>query len=315
VTSTGIQYRQLGSTALRLSIAGFGASPFGDVFSRIDPAEATRAVHFAIDAGINYFDVSPYYGLTLAEQRLGVALKGYRDRVVLSTKCGRYGVDAFDFSAARITASIDESLQRLQTDHVDLLLAHDVEFASARQIVEETLPAMRRLQQQGKARYIGISGYPLSTLVGMARDVPVDAALTYCRYNLMMDDMDTVLVPFAQQRNLGIINASALHMGLLTERGAPDWHPAPQPVREAAAKVVALCRSRGASAAQVAMRYCFDHASVASTLVGMSTRGEVEACLRALHQPNDPVLLAEIHALIAPVFNTVWPSGSMDAHG
>jgi L-galactose dehydrogenase len=123
-----MEFKKLGTTELEVSILGFGASPLGDVFGNTDPAEGKRAVHLAIDGGINFFDVSPYYGLTLAEERLGNALAGYRDKILLATKCGRYGADRFDFSAARVTTSINESLARLRTDYVDLLQAHDVEF-------------------------------------------------------------------------------------------------------------------------------------------------------------------------------------------
>jgi L-galactose dehydrogenase len=150
------EYRRLGHTDLAVSVLGFGASPLGDVFGTIDPAEGRRAVHFALESGINFFDVSPYYGLTLAESRLGEALAGNRDKVVLATKCGRYGPDRFDFSEKRVAASIDESLKRLGTDYVDLLQAHDVEFGDVQQIMHETIPAVRRIQEQGKARYIGI---------------------------------------------------------------------------------------------------------------------------------------------------------------
>jgi L-galactose dehydrogenase len=206
-----MEYRQLGETSLRVSILGYGASPLGNAFRVTDPVEGKAAVHLAVERGINYFDVSPYYGLTLAETRLGEALVGLRQQIVLATKCGRYGANQFDFSAARITASIDESLARLRTDYVDLLQAHDVEFGDARQIVEETVPAMRKLQAQGKARFIGITGYSLKNLMAIAAQVKVDTILTYCRYNLMIDDMDSTLIPFAKQNGIGIINASHGH--------------------------------------------------------------------------------------------------------
>src|SRR5450631_4194396 len=123
-----MEYRQLGETELKISILGFGASPLGNAFRATDPAEGKAAVHLAVERGINFFDSSPYYGLTLAETRLGEALAGRRDRVILATKCGRYGFSEFDFSAKRVIASMDESLRRLQTDYVDLFQAHDVEF-------------------------------------------------------------------------------------------------------------------------------------------------------------------------------------------
>jgi L-galactose dehydrogenase len=308
-------YRPLGRTGLRVSALGFGASPLGDVFGRIDPAESVAAVHHAIDCGINLFDVSPYYGLTLAESRLGDALEGHRDRVVLATKCGRYGAAEFDFSAKRITEGVEDSLRRLRTDHVDLLQAHDVEFAHADQIVEETLPALRRLQQQGKARFIGITGLSLKNLVTIAKRVEVDTMISYCRYNLMVDDLDRELMPFAQDQGIGIINASPLHMGILTEHGPADWHPASAEVKEAGKRVVALCKARGVDASEMALHFCLQHPHVASTLVGMATREHVDANLKALQVIADPELMAEVQKMIAPVHNRVWASGLVENYG
>jgi L-galactose dehydrogenase len=301
--------RRLGKTELTLSTIGFGASPLGNVFGPTDPDEAIAAVHFAIDQGINFFDVSPYYGLTVAETQLGRALHGWRDRVMLATKCGRYGADEFDFSAERIRRSIDESLVRLRTDHVDLLQAHDVEFGDPRQIVEETIPAMRLLQKAGKARYIGISGYSLPVLIEIAEQVPLDSILTYCHHNLMIADMEQTLLPVAKRYGIGLINASALHMGLLTANDPPAWHPAPAPVRAAAKQVMEFCRQHGVNGSEVALRFCFGFPEVASTLVGMATRQQVESSLSALKMREDPQLLAEISKIVAPVHNYVWPSG------
>jgi L-galactose dehydrogenase len=310
-----MEHRQIGNTSLRVSIASFGASPLGNVFRQTDPAEGVDAVHFAIDQGINFFDVSPYYGSTLAETRLGEALEGYRDKVVLATKCGRYGDTEFDFSANRITKSVDESLKRLRTDYVDLLQAHDVEFGDVQQIIQETIPAMRKLQQMGKARYIGITGYPLATLMKIAEQTPVDTILTYCRYNLMIADIDKEFVPFSKKHRIGIINASALHMGILTEQGAPDWHPAPQAVKDAGKRVVEICKARGLDIVSVALKFSLDNPNFASTLVGMSTREQVAENLESMKMHNDPELLAEIRTAVAPVFNYVWPSGRPENQG
>jgi L-galactose dehydrogenase len=304
-----MEYRRLGQTDLNLSLVGFGTATLGNHYGNIDPGEATRAVHLAIDSGINFFDSSPYYGITLSETRLGEALAGRRERVVLSTKCGRYGLNDFDFSAKRVTASIDESLQRLQTDYIDLFQVHDVEFGDVQQIIHETLPALRRLQHQGKARYIGVTGYPPRVLRRIAEAAPVDNILTYCHYNLLNTDMDDILTPFAQERGIGLINASGLCMGLLTENGAPDWHPAPQHVRDAGTKAAEFCRQHGANLPEVALRFCLDHPYVSSTLIGMATTQEVEASLKLLQSSTDRAFLGQVQSIFEPVFNYVWPSG------
>jgi aryl-alcohol dehydrogenase-like predicted oxidoreductase len=304
-----MEYRKLGQTDLNLSVVGFGSATLGNVFGDIDAGEGTRAVHFAIDSGINFFDSSPYYGTTLSETRLGEALAGRRERVVLATKCGRYGFDDFDFSAKRVIASIDESLRRLRTDYIDLFQVHDVEFGDVQQIINETLPALRQLKQQGKARYIGVTGYPPRLLRRIAEATPVDSILTYCHYNLLNTDMDGVLTAFAQERGIGLINASGLCMGLLTEHGPPEWHPAPQQVRDAGKKAAEFCRLHGADLPEVALRFCLDHPYVSSTLIGMATMSQVETGLKLLQSSTDKALLAQINAILAPVFNYVWPSG------
>jgi L-galactose dehydrogenase len=304
-----MEYRKLGRTDLRVSLLGYGTSPLGDVYGATDPGESKRAVHLAIDRGINFFDVSPYYGSKLAERRLGEALSGKREKVILATKVGRYGLDEFDFSAKRITASIDESLQRLKTDYVDLLQAHDVEFGDMRQILDETLPALREIQKAGKTRYIGITGYPPKFLARIAEQVRVDTILSYCHFNLLSTNMDKVLTPFAKANSVGLINASALHMGVLTERGAPSWHPAPLEVREAARRIAGICELRGKTISTVAVRFCLDHPSVASTLVGMATQDEVKANLGLLQMKSDANLLAEIRSAIGSALDVDWPSG------
>ena len=145
--STKVLYKQLGKTGLNVSIVGFGASGLGNEFGQIDPAAGQSAVHRAIERGVNYFDVSPYYGRTLAETRLGEALQGHRHKVILATKAGRYGKalpSGFDFSAQRIARSIDESLERLQTEVIDIFQLHDIEFGDRTQIIDESIPAMLR---------------------------------------------------------------------------------------------------------------------------------------------------------------------------
>lgn len=177
-----VPQRPLGNTGLSVSVLGYGASSLGGVFTvrhqcpphppphppphkaSFDEEEGIRSVHAAFAAGINFFDTSPYYGELRSEKVLGRALQGLpREKLVLSTKVGRYGPEQqhFDFSAARVTASVQESLQRLQTDYIDIIQCHDIEFGDLDQVVTETLPALVKLRDQGIVRHIGITGLPL----------------------------------------------------------------------------------------------------------------------------------------------------------
>ncbi|MEJ7607217.1 MAG: aldo/keto reductase [Bryobacteraceae bacterium] len=183
-----MQLRRLGSTDLQVSQLGFGAATLGDEYGKADSAEAERAVHFAIDAGINFFDVAPYYGRTVAESRLGAYLKGRRDKVILATQCARYDVAGFNFSAERVTRSVDESLQRLQTGYVDIMHVHDVEFGDKRQIVEETIPHC--IVRRRPAKYASLNNRVFAQMLRqIAAEAPVDCILSYCRYNLLNRDL------------------------------------------------------------------------------------------------------------------------------
>jgi len=304
-----MQRKALGATGLQLSPLGFGASPLGNEFGPVTDAESIRAVHEAIERGINFFDVSPYYGRTVAEERLGRALEGKRDKIILATKCGRYDAAQFDFSAERVRSSIDESLRRLRTDYVDLYQAHDIEFGDERQIEEETIPALREIQKSGKARFIGITSYQLGMMARIAQAVGVDTVLSYCRFNLLVRDMNDLLTPIVEKENIGLINASPLHMGLLSEAAIPAWHPAPPSVRDAAARVRELCRERNLNPAQVGLRYCLDHPYVATTLVGMASLEQVRTNLGALDLRLDENLLKDLDRTVEPAKNVIWPSG------
>jgi L-galactose dehydrogenase len=304
-----MRYKPLGKTGLDLSVIGFGGAPLGNEFGGIDVAEGERAIRLAIDRGFNFFDTSPYYGRTLSESRMGDALLGRRHEVVLSSKCGRYDVDAFDFSAARVKASVDESLRRLRTDRLDLLIAHDIEFGDREQIVNETVPAMRDLQRAGKVRAVGISGLPLQLLADVATRARVDFVLSYCRYNPLIQDMDVHLTPVLQKHGIGLLNAAPVHLRLLTKEGALAKHPAPEAVKQAGASIVQACLRHGVDPAIVALQFCLRHPYAASTCVGMSNGREVEQNLTALDSEIAPELLAEIARIAEPVKSMTWVSG------
>jgi L-galactose dehydrogenase len=306
-----MEYRELGKTGVKVSALSFGASSLGGVFHAVNEEEAIRTVHVALDLGVNYIDVSPFYGLTKAETVLGRALKGVaRDRYLLSTKVGRYGSEMkdFDFSAKRVTASIDESLARMGVDHVDFLLAHDIEFGDLDQVIEETVPALRKIQESGKARFIGVTGLPLKIFRRVADRTAIDLILSYCRYELNDTALDD-LIPYLQAKEIGVISASPLGMGLLSTRGVPAWHPAPPALRDACAKAASHCKSKGNTIEELALQFAVANRDIATTLVGTADPENMRKNIEAISRPLDRTLLTEVLAMLEPVHNLTWPSG------
>ena len=181
-----MEYNALGKTGLEVSAVSFGTSPLGDMFGVADETAAIKSVHDALDAGINFFDSSPYYGAGLAEQRLGRALKGTRDRRSSAPRRAGTGFDEFDFSPERIRDGFHTSLRLLQTDHVDILQLHDIEFVYLDGVFADSYAELVRLRDEGKCRFIGMSGYPLHTMRRAITEteldvVPVGRLLRYLR--------------------------------------------------------------------------------------------------------------------------------------
>lgn len=294
---------------MKVSILAYGASPLGNVFGTTDEREGARAVHTALDGGINFFDVAPFYGDTLAETRLGKALKGRRQDVYLATKCCRYGDGSFDFSAKRVLSSIDESLSRLQTDYVDLYQVHDIEFGDREQVLNEAIPAALRVKEQGKARYVGFSGLPVRYLADIARLVEVDTVLSWGHYTLLNDEINDELVPLSQQRGFGLLNAAPLMQRILSDAPVPAWQQSPPAVKAIRPRLLELCREYGVALSDVALRYALDHPAIATTIVGMAEPDYVVQNLRVLDFTIPEELLTKLMETIAPVKNQMWYEG------
>jgi L-galactose dehydrogenase len=304
-----MQYRRLGKTGLNVSVIGFGASPLGNVFDDCDESEGIRSVHCAIDLGINFFDVAPFYGLTLAETRLGDAIKGKRNDILLATKCGRYGLRDFDFSYQRILDSADESLKRLKTDYVDLMQLHDIEFGSKEQVLNEAIPALQKIKASGKARFVGITGLPVRYLAAIATEVEVDTVLSWAHYNLLQDEINAELVPLCQQKDMGLMNAAPLVQRILSDASIPAWHNAPVELQAIQAPLLECCKKYGVALSDVAIRYAIDHPFIATTVIGMCDQNNVKKNIGVLEFSIPEGLLDEINQLVAPVKNTMWYEG------
>ena len=304
-----MEYRTLGKTGLKVSALSFGASSLGGVFKPVDESVAIRTVHIALESGINFIDVSPFYGYTKAEEVLGKALKGIpRDRYFLATKVGRYGDAEFDFSAKRSAASIDESLQRLGIDYVDIIQSHDNEYGVLNQVVNETIPALRQIQKQGKARFVGITGYPLKIFDTILSSTEVDTILSYNHYSLN-DTTLAGLLPWLREKGVGIINASPVSQGLLTNHELPAWHPAPEDVRKACADAAAYCRSQGTDIAKLAMQFSLSKPEIHTTLVGTADPANIVKNVKWIEEPIDKVLLGNVQRILATIKDRGWVLG------
>jgi len=307
-----MKYRPLGSTGLDVSILSFGASSLGGVFRSISEAEAIRAVHVSLDLGINFIDVSPYYGATKAETVLGRALREVaRDRYYLATKVGQYGEGEFDFSAERVAKSVEESMARLGVDYIDLIQCHDIEFADLEQIREETLPALHRLKAAGKVGHVGITGLPLKIFPAVIDHVPagtVETVLSFCRYELN-DTALADLLPYLAEKGVGVINASPTGMGLLTPRGAPDWHPASETIQRTCREAVAQCAARGIDIVEMAVQFSIADPRIATTLVGSASPENMERNIAYAEREPDPEKLAAVQAMLAPIRNFNFTRG------
>lgn len=286
--TTAVRYNRIAQTGVRVSSLGFGASPFGDIYRQaVSLAEARRALSLAQEAGITYIDVAPYYGLGLAEEKLGQALPAaFQKTAVLSTKVGRYGVDVFDFSPATITRSLETSLRRLKRSHIDMVFCHDIEFVDQALIVEQALPTLARLKEQGQVRAIGISGLPLDRLLAVASAFPVDVVLSYSCYTLLNQTLSAYLPRF-EALGCSVINASPFAMGLLTEGHCPAWHPATAQEQQRAQTLIADARKQGDTIEARAFRFAYGCPGVASLLTGVASSEQLQQCVSWLASSED----------------------------
>lgn len=312
-----MDYRELGNTGLMVSGIGFGASSLGGVFHPFDEQRGIDAVFAGIDAGINYIDVSPYYGHYRAERVLGRALKEIRrDRFVISTKVGRYGengVNTWDYSAERVTRSAYESMERLNIDYIDILYVHDIEFQASlpgglQKIADETLPALIRLKEEGVVGHVGCTDLQLENLRWIIEHTPrgtVECLLSFCHYCLN-DDKLADFLDFFEQNGVGVTNASPFSMGLLTERGVPDWHPAPKLLVERCAEAARFCREQGYPIEKLAMQYSCSNPRVASTVFSTTRPENLLKNIGFVNEPIDWELVKRVQEIIGDQKRVSW---------
>ena len=299
-----MQMRTLGKTGLKLPILSFGAASMGEEYRKVDLTEALRSVHVALDCGMNFIDTSPYYGRGMSEVLLGLALRGIpRERYVLQTKLGRYDLNHFDFSARRVVESVDVSLHRLGVDHLDICLCHDIEFVKMQPIVDETLPALRKVQQQGKVRFIGFSGYPMKIFRFICDQTDVDCVLSYNQYTLQNTRFADEVIPYVKAKGIGIMNAGPFSARLLTNAPLPKWLKEPESVKAAARRAAEHCARKGVDIARLALQFSIANPDITTTLAGSANPENIRKWAQWAAEPLDPQLLSEVQEIFKPVKN------------
>ena len=299
-----MQTRRLGQTDLQLPILSFGASSLGQEFRSVKLDEALDSVRVALDCGLNFIDTSPFYGRGMSEVLLGIALRGVpRDSYTLCTKLGRYDLQHFDFSAKRVAESVDVSLHRLGTDHLDIVLCHDIEFVPMQQIVDETIPALRKIQQAGKVRYIGFSGYPMKIFRFILDQTTVDCVLSYNQYTLQNTRFADEVVPYLKSKGVGVMNAGPFSARLLTNAPLPPWLKEPEDVKAAARKAAEHCASKGVDIAKLALQFSLANPDITTTVSGSANPHNIRNWAKWAAEPLDQELLREVQAIFAPVKN------------
>lgn len=304
-----METRLLGQTGLSLPVVSFGASSLGQEFRQVDVDEALRSVHVALDCGMNFIDTSPFYGRGMSEVLLGVALRDVpRDRYLLGTKLGRYAGNHFDFSAKRVEESVDISLERMGVDHLDICLCHDIEFVDRQQIVDETLPALRKQQQLGKVRFVGISGYPMSNFRFVLDQTDLDVVLSYNHYTLQ-NTMFADLVPYLKEKSVGIMNAAPFSARLLTNAPLPSWHKATPVVRETCRKAAEHCAAAGSDIAKLALQFSIANPEMTTCITGSANPQRIAQWAEWAAEPMDERLVEEVLKILEPIHNWFYIEG------
>jgi len=304
-----MKYRKLGRTGYQVSVLSYGGSSLGSVFRKIDEQEGIDTVHNAFDSGINYFDCSPFYGLTEAERIMGRALIDIpRDQYYLSTKAGRYGWNEFDFSFGRIIKSAEESMKRLNVDYLDILNLHDIEYNECfylEQALNEAIPAMEKLKEQGKIRFFGVATYPLALIRKVIESFDIDTVMNHNLFSLN-DTRLLDLLPLIGERNIGLINAAPLSSGLLSARGVASWHPAGEEERAIIDQAVEYCKKQGTSLEKLAIQFAVSREDIPTTLVSTANPDRIKMNAGYVDEPLNRKLVEKVREILKPILNKDW---------
>ena len=310
-----MEYTILGKTGLKVSRLSFGASALGGVFRNIEESDGIAAVHEALDEGIDYFDVAPAYGGTVAETVLGKALRGIpRERYVLSTKAGKYtepggyGNDELNYSEERMRKGLEESMERLGVDYIDIVHLHDFEYqggSKTQMAFEEGFPALQKFKQEGLIGSVSAGIYPLDLWERVIEEAPVDCILTHNHYSLI-DTRGTELLPKCKEKNIGVINASPFASSLLTGGKIADWHPSTPEQHKLFEEAARWCSERGTHIAKLAFQFATQNKDFHTTMFSTARVSSVKRNLEWYEEPYEEELVEGVRKILEPVIDHQW---------
>ena len=311
-----MQYRTLGRTGIKVSPYCLGALMFGALGNR-DHDDGIRIIHKALDAGINFIDTADMYSRGESEEIVGKALKGRRSNVVLGTKAHHpMGDDPNQQGNSRrwLTREIEDSLRRLQTDHIDLYQIHR---PSPDTDIEETLSTLTDLMRAGKVRAIGSSGFPVSDIIE-AQWVAERRGLARFRaeqppYSMLNRGIEREVLPACERYGIGVLVWSPLAMGLLTgryRRGQPQPDSSrisnfPQEMSDvrrvdATERLIPVAEQAGLSLTHMAMAFVLAHPIVTSAIIGPRTMDHLDDLLAGAETALDDQVLDQIDEIVPP---------------
>lgn len=281
---------RLGSTDVHLTRLGLGTVPIGGKYEPVTTDEAVATIHAAFEAGMHWFDTAPRYGYGVAEQRLGIALATIpRNAYVLATKVGwRVGADGTktpDFTADGVERSLTMSLERLQTERIDMVHIHDPDdhYQAA---VRDVFPTLAAMRAQGMIRAISVGMNQWQMLAEFVRDVDIDCCLLAGRYTLLEQDALASFLPLCQRNNISLVLGGVYNSGILAQGGGPsalyNYAPAPPHMLARAARIKGMCARHGVPLHVAALQFALAHPAVTSVVVGAKSPREVQANIAAL---------------------------------
>jgi D-threo-aldose 1-dehydrogenase len=328
IPAYGVPRRALGRTALEVSVVGFGTAPLGDLFARLDDATAIATVERAFQLGINLLDTSPLYGRGLAEHRCGTAIRRVaRHDIVLCTKVGRW-MDPFhgpddgsgfvggqphravvDYSYDGTMRSVEQSLLRLGTDRLDLLLIHDVDVWTHgleaienrfREAMTGAYVALDRLRGQGVVAGIGIGVNEAEMCVRFAQAGSFDTMLLAGRYSLLEQPALAQFLPLAERQGIGVLLGGVFNSGILATGAIPgakyNYRDAPPAILARVAEIERVCHAHCVALPTAALHFALGHPAVVSVVLGAQSPIEVERNVAALSTEVPAALWSDLKA-------------------